>query len=174
MWDWLFSKSAAQDGTTPAVAEPPVDSAPPAGAEAKEPPSLHEVARRDLPPEYFDLMQRELRRLFFSQFSDEFLATPDGQMRVRLQVYERMLDTETYTMPWIERGYPLRDSTVLEIGCGSGNSTVPMARRARRVIGWDIRDDALEIAKTRVGFFGLDNVEFAPVLPQDWIASAER
>ncbi|MGA2253742.1 MAG: class I SAM-dependent methyltransferase [Thermoguttaceae bacterium] len=119
-------------------------------------------------------MRRKLRETFFQGFSDEFLASPDGQVHVRLQLYERMLDTETYTIPWIEAGFPLSDATVLEIGCGSGNSTVPIARRARRVIAWDINDLALEVARARAEFFGLGNVEFRPALPGDWIASATR
>jgi 2-polyprenyl-3-methyl-5-hydroxy-6-metoxy-1,4-benzoquinol methylase len=119
-------------------------------------------------------MQRKLRETFFKESSDEFLATSDGQIRVRAHLYERMLDTETYVMPWIEAGFPLHDATVLEIGCGSGNATVPIARRTRRVMAWDINSQALETARTCTELLGVDNVQFSQPLPQDWIASAQR
>jgi 2-polyprenyl-3-methyl-5-hydroxy-6-metoxy-1,4-benzoquinol methylase len=133
-----------------------------------------EIAQKTYLPEYFETMRPKLRETYFRGISDEFLATPDGQSRMRWQLFERMLDTETYTMPWIEAGFPLSDATVLEIGCGSGNSTVPIARRARRVIAWDINSPALDVARARTNFFGLDNVDFPPVLPEDWIVSATK
>jgi cyclopropane fatty-acyl-phospholipid synthase-like methyltransferase len=51
---------------------------------------------------------------------------------------------------------PLKDKTVLDIGCGSGPYLVEAARRgAKRVVGLDMVPEMLELARQRVAAAGL-------------------
>jgi SAM-dependent methyltransferase len=49
--------------------------------------------------------------------------------------------------PWIERIRPLRDSTVLEYGCGPGSVSRALAPHTARYIGLDIDRQAIETAE---------------------------
>lgn len=53
-------------------------------------------------------------------------------------------------------------SRILDFGCGAGASTVILARRfpSARVMGIDLEEAELNIARRRAGFYGLENVEF--------------
>jgi 2-polyprenyl-3-methyl-5-hydroxy-6-metoxy-1,4-benzoquinol methylase len=50
----------------------------------------------------------------------------------------------------------VRGKVVLDLGCGSGESTVPLAKRGARVIGMDISPDLIELAKKRVQIAGVE------------------
>lgn len=51
---------------------------------------------------------------------------------------------------------------ILDFGCGSGASTATLGRMfpSASVLGVDIEQESLAIARARAGFYGLDNVEF--------------
>jgi 2-polyprenyl-3-methyl-5-hydroxy-6-metoxy-1,4-benzoquinol methylase len=76
-----------------------------------------------------------------------------------------------------------REKKVLEIGCGIGTDTVNFARHGARVTSVDLSEKSLELARQRVGVYGLKeqvqfyrgNAEelssFVPVEPYDLIYS---
>jgi 23S rRNA (uracil1939-C5)-methyltransferase len=49
---------------------------------------------------------------------------------------------------------------VLDLFCGLGNFTLPLARHAASVVGVEAKDSLLELARHNAGHNGLDNVEF--------------
>ena len=51
-----------------------------------------------------------------------------------------------------------RDSVCVDAGTGSGWLTISLARVAKHVYGYDIRDDFLKITKHNVDLIGADNV----------------
>jgi len=53
-----------------------------------------------------------------------------------------------------------RDSVVLEYGCGPGTYAFQLAKVAKKVVGIDISDVAIEIARGRAISGGFDNTEF--------------
>jgi SAM-dependent methyltransferase len=57
-------------------------------------------------------------------------------------------------------GHDLPLTTALDFGCGAGRLTIPLARRAARVVGCDIAPTILEHARRNVREAGLDNVTF--------------
>lgn len=59
-------------------------------------------------------------------------------------------------IPWLDDARPLDGATVLEIGCGTGSSTVALAEQGARVIGIDIMPDRVEIAGLRCAAYGVD------------------
>ena len=62
-------------------------------------------------------------------------------------------------IPWLDSLKQLNSSQILEIGCGTGSSTVALAEQGAKVIGIDVDEGALIVAKDRCKVYGLD-VEF--------------
>lgn len=50
----------------------------------------------------------------------------------------------------------IRQKTVLDLGCGSGENLVPLAARGARVIGIDVSPDLIQLARQRLTGYGLD------------------
>lgn len=115
--------------------------------------------------------------------TNQMKVKPDGLERIRASVkcnyhrgwrsessyskeaYEADLAAHTHArldldrrivVPWLDRAKPLRDSRILEIGCGTGSSTVALAEQGAKVIGIDIDEDALAVARDRCSVYGLE------------------
>jgi ubiquinone/menaquinone biosynthesis C-methylase UbiE len=54
---------------------------------------------------------------------------------------------------------PSEGDVILDLGCGTGEVSVVLARRAKKLIGIDISPAMLEIASQRVKSEGVDNIE---------------
>jgi tRNA (adenine57-N1/adenine58-N1)-methyltransferase catalytic subunit len=53
-----------------------------------------------------------------------------------------------------------KDSLVVDAGSGCGLLASVMARHAKKVVSYDLKEEHLKIARKNVKFFGLENVEF--------------
>lgn len=51
------------------------------------------------------------------------------------------------------------DDTVLDVGCGEGSVTIPIAKRVKKVIGLDSSPKMLEFLEKRADDNGIDNIE---------------
>jgi SAM-dependent methyltransferase len=58
------------------------------------------------------------------------------------------------------REEPLRERTVLDVGCGNGRLTFTLAEEAGRIIGIDWSEPAIEQASQRARRLGLDHITF--------------
>lgn len=72
---------------------------------------------------------------------------------------------EEYTLKQVETLILDSNDTVLDIGCGIGRLTVPIAKQVKKVTAVDIADKMLDLCKKNVEEAGLDNVDFDIV---DW------
>lgn len=52
------------------------------------------------------------------------------------------------------------DSVVLDVGCGTGQHALALAKMCKKVVGIDISPDMVEIAKGKAKLLGIENVEF--------------
>ncbi len=78
------------------------------------------------------------------------------------------VDVDRYLNPPADTPYALeyafyllgdiRAKSVLDLGCGSGESLVPLVERGARVIGIDISPDLVELARQRLNSYGLSAV----------------
>jgi len=64
-------------------------------------------------------------------------------------------DRRTY-IPWISSFLPLRESSILEVGAGTGSSTVALAEQGARVTGIDILEEGVAVAKDKCRLFGVE------------------
>jgi ubiquinone/menaquinone biosynthesis C-methylase UbiE len=73
----------------------------------------------------------------------------------RFRVFERWIAT------WLQTIAPdMSHMTALEVGSGTGSSTLAFARKVGRLVSFEIDGKATAAAKARLGSFGFNNVEF--------------
>jgi ubiquinone/menaquinone biosynthesis C-methylase UbiE len=72
--------------------------------------------------------------------------------------YDRQL--APFTQALLEWARPEAHEVVLDVGCGSGTSTLAAATRARRVTGVDFSAPLVELARRRAQDAGIGNAEF--------------
>jgi S-adenosylmethionine-dependent methyltransferase len=63
-------------------------------------------------------------------------------------------------IPWLDNARPLQDASVLEIGCGTGCSTVALAEQQAKVTAVDVDENCLVVAEARCQLYGLDAMCF--------------
>ncbi len=111
-----------------------------------------------LPPSYFDsmglLVDDMLRNLTQAEHDNGYFE----YVKCR-NVFGRMEICEQQLMPWIRRSIPeLKDLAVMEIGCGTGSATVPLALSSRHVYPFDLDAETVEIAGKRCSLLDVGNV----------------
>jgi 2-polyprenyl-6-hydroxyphenyl methylase / 3-demethylubiquinone-9 3-methyltransferase len=89
------------------------------------------------------------------------------------ELAHRWWDTESEFRPlhqinplrldWIDKHVPLKGRRVLDIGCGGGILSDSMARRGAQVLGIDLADKALKVAKLHALEAATPNVEYREV-----------
>src|SRR5437867_12737154 len=72
--------------------------------------------------------------------------------------YDRQL--EPFTQALLERAGRGTNQVVLDVGCGSGATTLAAATRAGRVTGVDFSEPLVELARRRAQDARIGNVEF--------------
>lgn len=84
--------------------------------------------------------------------------------------YERQL--EPFTQALLEQAEPDVDRVILDVGCGSGTTTLAAAASAERVVGVDLSQPLVELARRRAKAAGINNAEFfiADAQTHDFVA----
>jgi len=86
---------------------------------------------------------------------EQWLATPAGQDDLEDHLQRRLQTFRSSVVPWLDAAKPLRNATVLEIGCGTGASTVALAEQGARVTAVDMDEPSLTVARDRCRAYGL-------------------
>jgi 2-polyprenyl-3-methyl-5-hydroxy-6-metoxy-1,4-benzoquinol methylase len=81
-------------------------------------------------------------------------------------------DRKTY-IPWINSFLPLRGCRILELGTGTGSSTVALAEQGVTVIGVDILEQAIRVAKDKCRIFGV-SAEFVLTNAVDYMTNSDE
>jgi S-adenosylmethionine-dependent methyltransferase len=125
------------------------------------------VGTVDLPRDYEARFGRTLEAIFFKEWDPAFLASAEFPRALKAHTIDRMMEAEDVVSRWIGEVHDLRGKTILEIGCGTGSSTAPMALRCKTLHAFDIHAASLEAARARTALLGIDNVHFRRLSP-DW------
>ena len=78
---------------------------------------------------------------------------------------DAQLNRQEKVQALIDRGIINAESTVLDIGCGSGQFAVELAKKTRKVMGLDFSDKMLNYASANAAAEGLKNTVF---IHSDW------
>ncbi len=99
--------------------------------------------------------------------------TEGGKKDLEGLVLDRVtLDRKTY-IPWINSFLPLNGSSILELGAGTGSSTVALAEQGATVIGVEILEQAVRVAKDKCRIFGV-SAEFEAANAVDYMAKSDK
>ena len=84
--------------------------------------------------------------------------------------YDRQL--EPFTQALLEQAEPDADRVILDVGCGSGTTTLAAAASAERVVGVDLSQPLVELARRRAQAARITNAEFviADAQTHDFVA----
>lgn len=109
----------------------------------------------------------------FSTWDQQFLATPEGEKAMQEVLYDRQRRAEAFSIKWLARFHDLSTAVVVEIGCGTGATTVPLSDRCQAVLGLDIDDHSIQVAVARSRHCGVaDKARFETVAPEHMLDAA--
>ena len=117
--------------------------------------------------EYREAITAALLNSYFNNFDRTYLQTEAGKEDLEKHVCSRMLEVEQRVIPWVSDVFSLDGLRVLEIGCGTGSSTIPFALRASELHTCDINLTDIGIAKRRAELFNIRNASYVH-FPADW------
>ena len=119
-------------------------------------------------------IERALRRDFYSPGSDAYLADAEGSRHLAGHVMGRLEQDRSRVIPWLDSARSLAGARVLEIGCGTGSSTLALAEQGAEVVALDMNRRHIAVAKERCHTLGLkphfvvaNAVEAAALLPDN-------
>jgi 2-polyprenyl-3-methyl-5-hydroxy-6-metoxy-1,4-benzoquinol methylase len=94
-------------------------------------------------------LEASLRASYFNRQPPGYLETEQGLKDLANHLTIRLQIARTQVVPWLESIISLQTARVLEIGCGTGSSLVAMAERGAEVVGVDLDEGALQVARSR-------------------------
>jgi S-adenosylmethionine-dependent methyltransferase len=71
-------------------------------------------------------------------------------------LHRRLQADRQTTVPWLASAAPLEQANLLEVGTGTGTSTIAMAEQGAVVTGIDVDEEPLMIARKRCELYGLN------------------
>jgi 2-polyprenyl-3-methyl-5-hydroxy-6-metoxy-1,4-benzoquinol methylase len=114
---------------------------------------------------------------YFSRWPAGYLETDEGRIDLGDHLYERLTNDRITIVPWLASILPLQGKTIIEIGCGTGTSSVALAEQGARIFGVDIDEGSLRVAEKRRRLYKIDLAEFvlanAMELQPEKIATAD-
>jgi S-adenosylmethionine-dependent methyltransferase len=107
-----------------------------------------------------EIVRESLVRNYFTD--SQYLASEIGQKDLAAHLDLRFEDNRVRAVPWLESFLPLSGAQILEVGCGTGASTLAMVERGARVTATDILPNSMRVADDRCKAYGYE-VEFKTV-----------
>jgi 2-polyprenyl-3-methyl-5-hydroxy-6-metoxy-1,4-benzoquinol methylase len=113
-----------------------------------------------------DAYIEKIRALFQLKYQRdlEFAAAGEG---VDDAFFVRAVNYHQCMVPWIETVFPLKGTSVVEIGGGAGAATLAVAQKCAQIDSYDIDKASLDLGAYRAGFTGCENVRLH-LMPPDW------
>jgi len=120
--------------------------------------SLHHISAnfRTIDKSKAEAIELALRNNYFVGFPTGYLSTDWGRNDLENHLFGRLDVDRSTVIPWLDNTRSLRDASILEIGCGTGSSTVALAEQGARVTAVDVDASSLAVANERCRAYGLD------------------
>jgi 2-polyprenyl-3-methyl-5-hydroxy-6-metoxy-1,4-benzoquinol methylase len=88
--------------------------------------------------------------------SEKNYSKENYQNDLNAHLFKRLESDRRMVIPWLDNATTLQNKRILEIGCGTGSSTIALSEQGAKVTGIDIDEGALLVAKERVKVYGVD------------------
>jgi 2-polyprenyl-3-methyl-5-hydroxy-6-metoxy-1,4-benzoquinol methylase len=88
--------------------------------------------------------------------ADTLLATEEGRIDFQDHLHGRLDLFRNTVIPWLDDAKALAGANILEIGCGTGSSTVALAEQGANVVAVDIDDASIKVARDRCRAYGVE------------------
>jgi len=112
-----------------------------------------------LPKSYFEQMRTVVDEMHKGVFSDTDRAEGYAEYITVRNVFGRMEIAQTQLLPWLRLSIPdMSSREVLEIGCGTGSATAPLAMASKFVHAFDLDASTVRVAKTRCELLAVENI----------------
>ena len=105
-----------------------------------------------------DLLTNKIKETYIPTISEN-ISDEKLLSEIEEHVESRILIDRIRVIPWLSKNINLQNLEILEIGCGTGSSSITLAEQGANVLGVDIHKESLEIAKLRSKVYDL-NIEF--------------
>jgi S-adenosylmethionine-dependent methyltransferase len=93
---------------------------------------------------------------YFGESPERYLSSPEGKNDFENHLHRRIKDDRISVVPWLDEARTLQGAHLLEIGCGTGSSTVAFAEQGARVTAVDVDEAGVRVARDRCRTYGLD------------------
>src|SRR5258706_9280042 len=90
-----------------------------------------------------DLIESSLRHNYFIRYSEGYLETERGRNDLENHLFRRLDGDRNTVIPWLDAARPLQNASILEIGCGTGCSTVALCEQGAKVVAIDVDENSL-------------------------------
>lgn len=108
-------------------------------------------------------IEQAIRTHYHQDWRSEAHYSPEKyQEDLQAHLSERLENDRRLIVPWLNKAKPLRGQRILEIGCGTGSSTIALAEQGAQVTGIDIDQGALKVARERAAVYGV-SAEFQSI-----------
>lgn len=105
-------------------------------------------------------LEHSIRTNYHVGWRSEDKFTPEAyKTDLQDHIINRLESDRRRIIPWLNSAGSLKGKKVLEIGCGTGSSSVAIAEQGASVVGVDLDADALKVAEDRKRIYNLD-IEF--------------
>jgi 2-polyprenyl-3-methyl-5-hydroxy-6-metoxy-1,4-benzoquinol methylase len=111
---------------------------------------------RDLDTAAADTLRARLARHLAEGRPRGFLESDEGRRDLDSHLFRRLGYDRRCVVPWLDAARPLMGARVLEIGCGTGSSTLALAEQGAEVVAVDVDPRGLDVARERCRIYGLD------------------
>lgn len=99
--------------------------------------------------------EASLKRHYFKD-DEAWFAHPEGAYDLQDHLSGRMNRARAQIIPWVSEQVPLGGKRVLEIGCGTGSSTVAFVEQKALVTTYDLDEKSVVVARDRLAAHGLE------------------
>lgn len=107
-------------------------------------------------PERLSHVRDALERFYFTGWRAKDIVSSSTYARdLNDHVIERMRNDRMRVIPWLDAMRSLNGAKILEIGCGTGASTVALSEQGATVTGVDIEEESIAVAKARCEVYGI-------------------
>jgi S-adenosylmethionine-dependent methyltransferase len=109
-------------------------------------------------PVYRARLTDVLREHYFNPVADGYLETEEGRNELNDHLSHRYEQAVDHVVPWLQRAGELDTRSIIEVGSGTGSSTLALAQVAREVNCFEIHQGSIAVALERLKFWGVSNV----------------